>query len=216
MRGTVAFPGLQPSEYRITPARAGNSVIFAGGAKADRDHPRVCGEQISATLPSMVRKGSPPRVRGTANALSGWPDQSRITPACAGNRCRMIPALAMRRDHPRVCGEQIKGSRPGRGPPGSPPRVRGTVQGHIQHHDENRITPACAGNRPLLPPAPQVAQDHPRVCGEQASGGMYSSITLGSPPRVRGTGPRRSRALSGRITPACAGNRWPGFQSWTY
>ena len=30
-----------------------------------------------------------------------------------------------------------------------------------------RITPACAGNRLILPPAAIEVRDHPRVCGEQ-------------------------------------------------
>ena len=71
-----------------------------------------------------------------------------------------------------------------------------------------RITPACAGNRPLTSTLHEMMRDHPRVCGEQIVSLSVGLICSGSPPRVRGT------AFSGavcaihvRITPACAGNR---------
>ena len=52
---------------------------------------------------------------------------------------------------------------------GSPPRVRGTVAAIVEDGGRNRITPACAGNRVILPDLEQVDRDHPRVCGEQAT-----------------------------------------------
>ena len=91
---------------------------------------------------------------------------------------------------------------------GSPPRVRGTEKSKHCIFIQDRITPACAGNRALRLVAPGPLADHPRVCGEQDMliGGLLD--ILGSPPRVRGTACKTkfTDAHFG-ITPACAGNR---------
>ena len=50
------------------------------------DHPRVCGEQKLAFVRKQENGGSPPRVRGTVIAVDLGLLESRITPACAGNR----------------------------------------------------------------------------------------------------------------------------------
>jgi len=50
---------------------------------------------------------------------------------------------------------------------GSPPRVRGTGIDLPDGVDDNRITPACAGNRDDPEVREIVLWDHPRVCGEQ-------------------------------------------------
>ena len=50
-----------------------------------KDHPRVCGEQSSASRPRTTVIGSPPRVRGTAEKVDKRYRAKRITPACAGN-----------------------------------------------------------------------------------------------------------------------------------
>ena len=132
----------------------------------------------------------------------------RITPACAGNRYSITSRRSPRWDHPRVCGEQsttVSGMTTSRG---SPPRVRGTVQGHVQHHYIDGITPACAGNSGPAPPRVPPSPDHPRVCGEQLGARDSTGKSMGSPPRVRGTDCMRINVLLHKgITPACAGNR---------
>ena len=65
VRGTGFPPGIPPGPYRITPACAGNRVIFKALAVTDQDHPRVCGEQQFWKHWRKRKKGSPPRVRGT-------------------------------------------------------------------------------------------------------------------------------------------------------
>ena len=50
--------------------------------------------------------------------------------------------------------------------------------------------------------------DHPRLCGEQDTCGITGAATLGSPPPTRGTADIEAiGSISGRITPAYAGNR---------
>ena len=72
---------------------------------------------------------------------------------------------------------------------GSPPRVRGTVFCLGICNAYRWITPACAGNRMMGGDTYNVSMDHPRVCGEQSRRSSARLSRMGSPPRVRGTGP---------------------------
>ena len=49
-----------------------------------------------------------------------------------------------------------------------------------------RITPAYAGKSIAAVLPSQIARDHPRVCGEKTAKGCECSVSLGSPPRMRG------------------------------
>ena len=113
-----------------------------------RDHPRVCGEnlQYNGTIP--LDKGSPPRVRGkqTLHPLQSHPQ--RITPACAGKTGSVISFNESRKDHPRVCGENVHRSAGLLRDSGSPPRVRGKPATYNSNQIRMRITPACAGKTP--------------------------------------------------------------------
>ena len=51
--------------------------------------------------------GSPPRVRGKAPPIPRPIAFARITPACAGKRCRSTRSRCRSGDHPRVCGEKL-------------------------------------------------------------------------------------------------------------
>ena len=170
VRGTVCEKLDVENTSRITPACAGNSLCRTMSFYRKQDHPRVCGEQAAYPGRRKHHGGSPPRVRGTAAHCPNRNDRARITPACAGNSAVLPDGLLPAGDHPRVCGEQflllglcLLGE-------GSPPRVRGTVQGHVQHHYIDGITPACAGNRENCPWLIRPRWDHPRVCGEQRLG----------------------------------------------
>ena len=49
------------------------------------------------------------------------------------------------------------------------------------------------------------------MCGEQVGGVVDAADVVGSPPRVRGTASMEfESAITGGITPACAGNRLMG------
>ena len=107
VRGTGSQCDLHIPSYRITPACAGNSVRSQLWPYAHEDHPRVCGEQLTRCATSFRRKGSPPRVRGTAFRYSRGRRGAGITPACAGNSMSVLGGLKDLKDHPRVCGEQF-------------------------------------------------------------------------------------------------------------
>ena len=78
---------------RITPACAGNSLRGKRAIPARWDHPRVCGEQTDEAVQMVMERGSPPRVRGTAQYYDVTNLQIRITPACAGNSSYPLPHL---------------------------------------------------------------------------------------------------------------------------
>ena len=130
--------------------------------------------------------------------------------------------------HPRVCGERASARSILSSSNGSSPRVRGTVRSRPARSGRRRFIPACAGNggcsrstvgaapvHPRVcgerspeqdrPPAPPSV--HPRVCGERCGGFAADEISIGSSPRVRGTGrPWPCDRAPSRFIPACAGN----------
>ena len=70
----------------ITPACAGKSVWQRLRPEPARDHPRVCGEKVRPWSSRGLDRGSPPRVRGKADADAAPRIAAGITPACAGKR----------------------------------------------------------------------------------------------------------------------------------
>ena len=130
----------------------------------------------------------------------------RITPADAGKTRQPFVHFPGVQDHPRVCGENARRSSAHRQKAGSPPRMRGKLNGVRRYARFVRITPADAGKTGKTAKVRHRRQDHPRGCGE--NGGMIA-VTIGfvgSPPRMRGK-PRAKAYMSAplRITPADAG-----------
>ena len=68
VRGGVVFTELAHHLAGITPACAGRREQRGHVAEVCRDHPRVCGEEGGSRNGNRVGEGSPPRVRGGANA----------------------------------------------------------------------------------------------------------------------------------------------------
>ena len=207
MRGTDPPGPLRGLGFWITPARAGNRDIREKDAIQRPDHPRACGEQQFYPLASFDKFGSPPRVRGTVLLCHSPNLPARITPARAGNSLFPTNLAVISPDHPRACGEQASPHSHTALISGSPPRVRGTAPGIVDHDAAQGITPARAGNRLPARIVGNIWQDHPRACGEQELIQMYVANLLGSPPRVRGTaGHPPWYGYAVRITPARAGN----------
>ena len=71
-------------EIGITPAYAGKSLCDQLGVQVRRDHPRLCGEKKHRTYIDSKVKGSPPPMRGKADAIVDCVSVLRITPAYAG------------------------------------------------------------------------------------------------------------------------------------
>ncbi len=111
--------------------------------------------------------GSPPRMRGAVQKANGLVVDGRITPAYAGSRTSCPESKLLRKDHPRVCGEQFMNEPIEREGLGSPPRMRGAELNSKEVSHEHRITPAYAGSSYIVVLQVRASQDHPRVCGEQ-------------------------------------------------
>ena len=96
MRGKPEALGDNIKSMRITPACAGKTVKSNFFQLFAEDHPRVCGENVSALRGRLVMKGSPPRVRGKPIDNRCGTGKRRITPACAGKT--MAIALGLEAD----------------------------------------------------------------------------------------------------------------------
>ena len=127
MRGEPIIGLIGIFNLRITPAYAGRTDDKRLDRRRDRDHPRVCGENLFGDGGEFVPAGSPPRMRGE-HAGGGWTSRRRrITPAYAG---RTVPIVAFQFgfwDHPRVCGENLLSRLRVPSMRGSPPRMRGEL-----------------------------------------------------------------------------------------
>ena len=110
------------------------------------------------------------------------------------------------RDHPRRCGENAAFILWTSSPPGSPPQVRGKHRSKRCKHLYLGITPAGAGKTYAYSNRSSEDRDHPRRCGENIVGYVFSKYRQGSPPQVRGKPSHNlwSQHLKG-ITPAGAG-----------
>ena len=210
MRGKVIHSLCDRPQRGITPAYAGKRRACWWTHRRTRDHPRVCGEKVSAIHRESASLGSPPRMRGKVTSGMLFLAFIGITPAYAGKRQMARKAGRTKPDHPRVCGEKPLPDPERIFQVGSPPRMRGKVPPHCCFCPAHGITPAYAGKSLWLFCCVSLPSDHPRVCGEKSQSTSASRRALGSPPRMRGkvcmaTGLR----VSDGITPAYAGKR-PG------
>ena len=64
MRGKVSDEVMEMIKLGITPAHAGKSKDDPDKAQYDPDHPRACGEKSNGNILLVLRRGSPPRMRG--------------------------------------------------------------------------------------------------------------------------------------------------------
>ena len=74
VRGKRTLWTRSPTCTRITPARAGKTDHDPTKVKAERDHPRACGENEDGLGREQEAVGSPPRVRGKhfGNGVFPW------------------------------------------------------------------------------------------------------------------------------------------------
>ena len=170
------------------------------------EHPRVCGENSVVCLyegPSVgtspyagktgdhgragrVGKGTSPRMRGKHLAGVLWGGTRRNIPAYAGKTHLHIQPKTRRKEHPRVCGENLRKISQWGPNIGTSPRMRGKPI-------------LRRGGRP-------VSSEHPRVCGENGLRRRAKLCVPGTSPRMRGkpTSPS-TNADETRNIPAYAG-----------
>ena len=206
VRGKLSCRCAEWALSRITPARAGKTLLRRAELWTYSDHPRACGENQPRGNLLDNGSGSPPRVRGKRPAGRSSDGRSRITPARAGKTPSAMRCIASAMDHPRACGENEILIHRRRAAAGSPPRVRGKPRARCRLSAEIRITPARAGKTEGRPRKDRDGQDHPRACGENRSRLGNLPRGGGSPPRVRGKRCRELETVAAAgITPARAG-----------
>ena len=192
---------------RITPAHAGNTYKDKAQDYVLRDHPRACGEYSAHGIRQCRYGGSPPRMRGIRFQGDNHLSQHGITPAHAGNTCRLLWQVGQCQDHPRACGEYSDAGLTQKASAGSPPRMRGILFEFTHDFGVPGITPAHAGNTVISHICRNPLRDHPRACGEYNQIRLANRGIRGSPPRMRGIRlPFHKFRVQGGITPAHAGN----------
>ena len=150
---------------RFTPAYAGNTGLLSGLSLQNSVHPRIRGEY--PVLPTRVAfaGGSPPHTRGIRLLLLIL-NETRFTPAYAGNTATHISSLICVQVHPRIRGEYSKTSLICHVKLGSPPHTRGILSNVLSQKQGTRFTPAYAGNTIGIFLSHCPDRVHPRIRGE--------------------------------------------------
>ena len=186
VRGAHGKFAIHVSIRGIIPACAGSTHYQDAGVERTWDHPRMCGEHGLGANHPVPRPGSSPHVRGAL-----WPTVavcafSGIIPACAGSTSKWYSSVSCDWDHPRMCGEHSPASLAPSRDWGSSPHVRGAPGRWRLEPLGTGIIPACAGSTCSQRHRPAPPRDHPRMCGEHASGAPCAEALRGSSPHVRG------------------------------
>ena len=151
------------------------------------DHPRICGEHSAISTRVLLPMGSSPHMRGTRLLMPPSLRACGIIPAYAGNTNFPTFMAVNNGDHPRICGEHIRGGRLRRYHSGSSPHMRGTHREQQTLQQAVGIIPAYAGNTRREIRCMALRRDHPRICGEHAFGTSAVMLFPGSSPHMRGT-----------------------------
>ena len=175
----------------------------------------MCGENDQERRANFAVTGSSPRVRGKHWGADGQSHDSGLIPACAGKTRNGNTFRPARRAHPRVCGENADTNERIATHKGSSPRVRGKPLLLLFGSGHGRLIPACAGKTPSSISSRTSIGAHPRVCGENNSGMVWTFSSSGSSPRVRGKPcPFPAACECGGLIPACAGKTAVGSAPW--
>ena len=150
--------------------------------------------------------GSSPRVRGKLRPPCGSGLAVGLIPACAGKTQLRGSRWAVHWAHPRVCGENVGRSLKKKATRGSSPRMRGKLRLVLDVGGPRRLIPAYAGKTVLDCDVGREIRAHPRVCGENNSGMVWTFSSSGSSPRMRGKLDRcRPARFRDGLIPAYAG-----------
>ena len=144
-RGKLRSTGQCVVVSRNIPACAGKTLWGHCPVGADKEHPRVRGENLDEFFPAFGFKGTSPRARGK-HGMSTWCSvMCGNIPACAGKTTGVHRRCRRDGEHPRVRGEnggEFFGERRGAG---TSPRARGKPAAHEQKISHPGNIPACAG-----------------------------------------------------------------------
>ena len=150
-----------------------------------RDHLRVCGADLMATLCDPFRLGSSPRVRSRPHVVDDDVTRGGIISACAEQTVSSASRSGSARDHLRVCGADSHCTRQTIHRSGSSPRVRSRHIPRPVADEVSGIISACAEQTSFQADAKLAAGDHLRVCGADNNASTADLGMMGSSPRVR-------------------------------
>ena len=94
---------------RNIPAYAGKTKSDNKNAEEQKEHPRVCGENLTHTQIQISLRGTSPRMRGKRALTAIKSIGDRNIPAYAGKTNYFGSVVAEMEEHPRVCGENFVG-----------------------------------------------------------------------------------------------------------
>ena len=189
MRGKAIDFSFGVVEDRITPAYAGKRICRRCTHAGMRDHPRLCGEKVPKVPLMLVNIGSPPPMRGKADA-------SKVSMYAAEGS---PPPMRGKDRHVKILG-YVEGI--------TPAYAGKSYDEGTATKDKVGITPAYAGKSTGGGLDGTFYKDHPRLCGEKHVFPAVAVLVLGSPPPMRGKATRtRTGTRNSRITPAYAGKR---------
>ena len=110
MRGKLAWSSPVRAGFRNIPAYAGKTDVIGEGKYFTVEHPRVCGENNEVPFDTVFDLGTSPRMRGKHVSAEVEGLKNRNIPAYAGKTDLILGWFSQITEHPRVCGENGKGT----------------------------------------------------------------------------------------------------------
>ena len=111
MRGKLFLPRRGVRLSRNIPAYAGKTRSSFPIGIINKEHPRVCGENLWVSMIAMAKSGTSPRMRGKLPQGDLGMVDSRNIPAYAGKTKNSTTCQNVTTEHPRVCGENHSAAR---------------------------------------------------------------------------------------------------------
>ena len=206
MRGKLSGTRGDLGYERNIPAYAGKTFWYSSVTRSRSEHPRVCGENITAWSGPSTICGTSPRMRGKQEEVLTPASYARNIPAYAGKTFVIGEPRPTAQEHPRVCGENATIPNHFREENGTSPRMRGKLATRLGASWFCRNIPAYAGKTFCVATCVACNAEHPRVCGENVYGSVVVAEGLGTSPRMRGKrAPKKLVCAGTRNIPAHAG-----------
>ena len=171
---------------RIIPTRVGTRLTKNGYLSDEFDHPHACGDKTVSAVPLLISILSSPRVWGQDFIWSITSTSTYIIPTRVGTRHYPANLSKTAGDHPHACGDKSSLSFLAKEEQGSSPRVWGQALATSSSSYGRGIIPTRVGTSTHLRAKSLSAQDHPHACGDKQLATCFTTITLGSSPRVWG------------------------------
>ena len=131
----------------------------------------------------------------------------RFIPTHVGNSAKNERTVSSGAVHPHACGELIQGDQASGSPPGSSPRMWGTLWQSASYAARSRFIPTHVGNSDTNDSSLLAASVHPHACGELFLIRSSRSALIGSSPRMWGTLKKNTtRSKKDRFIPTHVGN----------